>query len=340
MGALQEQFQGQFAELHQKLDDSQTEVAALRNELAALRNELAQRGPGTGTGRTPKVNPPVVYDGKSKELADQFLHQISSAAKFQTFADDEQKILWAESFLSSQAHTWSATITSHGDPADNPRRYIWTDWVKGFTDAFCTRDPQTLAITRLGVLNQGTKTITAYCTEFRDLVTKLDKADQEGGWVRQRFWDGLNAMGKSSLVNTDYKTVEEAQDILLRREIRLGDVEAATRTHNQQSSARPVLPSPQVKTVSPRAPVPQASTPYVRPVQHIAQSAPPPATKDPNAMDVDGSRKRRLRCFNCGAEGHRIADCPDFLQSLKAAVLKDVPPPSATNSSPPPKGFL
>ena len=102
-GALQEQFQGQFAELHQKLDTAQTEVAVLRSE-------LAQRG--SGTGRTPKVNPPVVYDGKSKELADQFLHQISSAAKFQNFANDEQKILWAESFLSSQAHTWSATITS------------------------------------------------------------------------------------------------------------------------------------------------------------------------------------------------------------------------------------
>jgi len=299
-----------------------------------LHDELAQRGPSAG--RTPKVNPPVVYDGKSKELADQFLHQISSAAKFQVFADDEQKILWAESFLSSQAHTWSATITSHGDPASNPRRYIWTDWVKAFTDTFCTRDPQTLAITRLGVLTQGTKTITAYCTEFRDLVAKLDRADQEGGWVRQRFWDGLNAMAKSSLVNTDYKTVEEAQDILLRREIRLGDVEAATRTHNQ----RTVLPSPQVKMVSPHAPIPQASAPQVRPVQPTVQSAPPPTTKDPNAMDVDGSRKRGLRCFNCCAEGHRIADCPAFLQSLKAAVLKDVPPSSATNSSPPPKGFL
>ena len=112
-GALQEQFQGQFAELHQKLDTAQTEVAVLRSELAQH---------GSGTGRTPKVNPPVVYDGKSKELADQFLHQISSAAKFQNFTNDEQKILWAESFLSGQAHTWSATITSQGDPTSNPRR--------------------------------------------------------------------------------------------------------------------------------------------------------------------------------------------------------------------------
>ena len=175
--------------------------------------------------------------------------------------------------------------------------------------------------------------------EFRDVVAKLDKADQEGGWVRQRFWDGLNAMAKSSLVNTDYKTVEEAQDILLQREMRLGDIEAAMRTHNQQSSSRTVLPS-QVKTISPHAPIPQTSTPQVRPVQPTVQSAPPPATKDPNAMDVDGSRKRGLRCFNCRVKGHRIADCPAFLQSLKAAVLKDVPSSSATNPSPPPKGFL
>ena len=31
-GALQEQFQGQFAELHQKLDTAQTEVAVLRSD--------------------------------------------------------------------------------------------------------------------------------------------------------------------------------------------------------------------------------------------------------------------------------------------------------------------
>ncbi|KAG6876007.1 hypothetical protein C0993_006263 [Termitomyces sp. T159_Od127] len=91
-------------------------------------------------GHIPKINPPEVYDGKSKQLADQFTHQVEAAAEFELFRDDRQKIVWAQSYLSGLAQEWLYVITTgSGDPDLNPRRFQWDAWLADFWATFCTR---------------------------------------------------------------------------------------------------------------------------------------------------------------------------------------------------------
>lgn len=346
--AISARFKAQFEELRHDLDIATDQVDGVRADLQ--RGLIATEGrllaainarPVQTTVRAPKVNAPAVYDGKSKELADQFVQQVSNAAKFEVFSDDEQRILWAQSFLSHQALAWSSVITSNGDAASNPRRYDWDLWLAAFKSAYCTRDAAADALQRLGALSQGTKSITEYCTRFEELRVKLEKGDQDGAWVRDRFWAGLSLLSKEALVNSDYKTVEEAQEILLKRETRLADLEATRRSQQPQrqgnNSSSSALRPP---VVAPRANPPTPA------VHHPVVSAPPPATRDPNAMDVDGGRRgaRVRKCYKCGQEGHLVADCPSWETALRAAVASVIAGNAAAaaqagTSTQPPQGF-
>ena len=53
-----------------------------------------------------------------------------------------------------------------------------------------------------------------------------------------------------------------------------------------------------------------------------AQVAPPPALKDPDAMDVDHTKGSPVgrKCFKCGKVGHLVAECPLWVVAIKAAV--------------------
>jgi hypothetical protein len=120
-------------------------------------------------------------------------------------------------------------------------------------------------------------------------------------------------------VTTDYETVEEARNVLLCREAWLADIELA---HKQWKSSYVAVHASQAKIPPlpsrPVAPAPVAALPAVR-------LAPPPASKDPNAMDVDrGQRWSGRKCHKCGKEGHFIAQCPDWYAQVKAALLAEL----------------
>ena len=97
----------------------------------------------------------------------------------------------------------------------NAWRFDWGSWLADFKAAFCTREPEQEALTWLGQLQQGSRSIMDYCTAFFELKGKLGKADAESQYVKDRFWKGLNAAAMKALVNTDYETAEQARDILL-----------------------------------------------------------------------------------------------------------------------------
>ncbi|KAG6865019.1 hypothetical protein C0993_008354 [Termitomyces sp. T159_Od127] len=136
-----------------------------------------------------RINPPEVYNSKSKQLVDQFAQQVKAVAGMD-------------------------------DPDVNPQRFCWEAWLADFKAAFCTWDQVTWdqvqdALTRIGQLQQGSKSITDYCTAFFKLKGKLGHTDAEGEYVKDCFWKGLNAAAMEALVNTDYQTAEEARNILL-----------------------------------------------------------------------------------------------------------------------------
>ncbi|KAG5727064.1 hypothetical protein E4T56_gene20328 [Termitomyces sp. T112] len=194
--------------------------------------------------RTPRINTLEVYNGKSKQLADQFVRQVEAAAEFEIFRDDCQKILWAQSYLSGSAQQWSSVVTTGSD------------------------DPAQDALTWIGQLQQGSKSITDYCTAFFELKGRLGQADADSEYVKDCFWKGLTATLMEALVNMDFMTAEEARDILLRRESWLADIAACRKGAWHPGHA--------------------VSSAGSNSAQHPpARSAPPPPSADPNAMDVD-----------------------------------------------------
>ncbi|KAG6867066.1 hypothetical protein C0993_007108 [Termitomyces sp. T159_Od127] len=112
------------------------------------------------------------------------------------------------------------------DPAWNLHRFQWDAWVVDFKASFCTHDQAQDALTWIGQLQQGSKSIMDYCTAFFKLKGRLGQADADSKYVKDCFWKGLTATSMEALVNMDFTTAEEARDILLRWESRLADIAA------------------------------------------------------------------------------------------------------------------
>ncbi|KAG6875697.1 hypothetical protein C0993_007957 [Termitomyces sp. T159_Od127] len=216
-----------------------------------------------------RINSPEVYDSKSKQLTDQFAEQVKAAAEFETFQDERQKIVWVQSYLTGSAQQWSAVITTGSDDLEiNPRRFRWVAWLTDFKAAFCMRDQVQDALTHIGQLTQGSKSITNYCMAFFELKGKLGQADANGEYVKDQFWKGLSAVSMEALVNTDYQTVEEAWDILLHCESKLADIATHRKGHWHGGTSSIATASGSMATTM------------------AAWSAPPPPPTDPNAMDM------------------------------------------------------
>ncbi|KAG6859679.1 hypothetical protein C0995_005786 [Termitomyces sp. Mi166 len=211
----------------------------------------------------PKVNPPEVYNGKSKPLADQY--------------DEEQKIVWAQSYLSDSALNWFYVIMEGpGDSDSNLHCFQWEAWLGDFKALYCTWKLEQDMLAWLEQLQQSFKSITDYCATFFELKGKLREADAASEWVKDQFWKGLNAAAMKALMNMDYKTLEEVQNILLWWESKLADIAAKEKSgwHIGNSFALRASSAPSALSLA------------VQP-QVLTHSAPPPAPADPNAMDIN-----------------------------------------------------
>ena len=135
-----------------------------------------------------RINVPKVYDGKLRPLADQFMQQIKVAAEFETFRNECQKILWAQSYLTRSAQDWSSVImTGLDDPVANPKHFQWQAWRDNFRAAFCMHDLAQDALACLGQLQQGSKSIMDYCTMFLELKGKLGNVDMASKYIKDCF---------------------------------------------------------------------------------------------------------------------------------------------------------
>ncbi|KAG6860303.1 hypothetical protein C0995_012925 [Termitomyces sp. Mi166 len=274
--------------------------------------------------RGPKVNPPEVYDGISKPLVDQYVHQVLAAAKFENFQNEEQKIVWAQSYLS--VNWFYVIMEGPGDSENNPCHFQWEAWLRDFKALYCTWELEQDALAWLGQLQQGSKSIIDYCKTFFELQKKLKEADAASEWVKDQFWKGLNAAAVKALMNMDDKMSEE--------ESKLADIAAKEKSgwHTGNSFATRALSAP------------SASSSAVQP-QVLTHLAPSPAPADPNAMDVDQAnhapaQSTGQKCFKCLKPGHLIVDCPLWMASIKTVAQEAMGAGEKKEGKVPKAGFV
>ncbi|KAG5335158.1 hypothetical protein C0989_002093 [Termitomyces sp. Mn162] len=220
--------QAEFAARMQATAQLQTSLRELQGRFEALANRMAEVECSSYNGRLrPNISPPEKYNRASRQLVDQFIGQVKAAAKFKRFRDECQKILWVQLYLSGLALTWSHIImTGDKDPVLNPQHFIWKAWLTDFQMTFGLCNLVQDALNHIAMLQQGSRSITDYCTMFFKLKGRLGASDANSKYIKDCFWKGLNAVAMEALVNMDFAMTEEARDILLYREGKLADMAA------------------------------------------------------------------------------------------------------------------
>lgn len=312
-------------------DKRQDECHTLRREIEELRNR-----PDAPRVTNSHLKPaqPKDYDGVSKEAADEYLFQVENYARIVPFTSEETQILWAQGFLLGAARKWSQLITA--TTSTDPARFSWSAWRAAFELRYCSRDRSGTAIRKLEDLRQDDKTITEFVVEFEDLRKELTQNDRDGELVHRYFWNGLSTSTKVKLANHGYRSVDEAEEWLLEQELLWQDIEREKAEERRRVSKKSpfglssdshpsratTAPSPARPAFTPRPSAPSGSSIPAAASTSTSTSAPPPAPRDPNAMDVDKARRER-RCRKCQGFGHLEKDCPSptpFSRRGKAVI--------------------
>ncbi|KAG6866602.1 hypothetical protein C0993_007497 [Termitomyces sp. T159_Od127] len=187
---LTTQIQARLAGVLDKLE-------ALDMQMTSWEHEQHRSGP------RPSINPSEKYDGVSKNLTDQFISQVEAAAEFERFHNNWQKILWVQLYLTALALMWSHVITTGSEDLDlNLQHFVWMAWLADFKAVFGLRNLAQDAFNRIGVLQQGLRSIMEYYTVFFELKEHLRPSNANSEYVKDQFWKGLSVVVMEALVNT------------------------------------------------------------------------------------------------------------------------------------------
>jgi hypothetical protein len=286
---------------------------ALAQAQAAAYARAPAPAPAFQGGRS-KVREPDTFDGStpSKLRAFEVQCHINFKDRPGVFANDEQKINYALSFLKGNALAWFETYIieereGYGAPT------FFTDYREfcGILQShFGPSDPTGAAQNDILSLSmKESQHISTYIVSFARLSAQLEFND---GALHCVFYSGLPDRIKDQMAFTDRPVTFEglrnlAQSIdsrYWRRKTELTRTPARaanTNTHNPRSNPAPTKPAEPVKATAPK---PATST-----------SKP---TDLASKLGTDGKltpaeRTRRLAnnlCLFCGLTGHRAAECP------------------------------
>jgi hypothetical protein len=215
------------------------------------------------------------------------------------------------------AGTWANNVQTQMLDVNTPNPYAtFAEFKVAFNKAFGNADRAQKARTELAMLKmKTTETVEEYTTAFESLAphtgydeTALIEAYRTGLMHRivEKIYSNPNGVLPASL--DDWKAKARQLDTLY-QEFRALQAKGAHGVTTILS--RPPKQAPVRATVTQTQSVP---------------AAPAPA-KDPNAMDVDGGRRRSLRCYNCNKFGHISRNCPEPpkpYRSVRAAEIAEV----------------
>ncbi|XP_054863454.1 protein LDOC1-like [Amphiprion ocellaris] len=164
------------------------QLATLTEKVNQLSVQPASVAPvvNTTTVKEPHAPTPERYSGDFG-VCQAFLTQVSLVFELQprSYASDRAKIAFLIGLLSGDARDWGAAVWQRQGPLCNSYMAFVEEMRKNFDHPVSGRD----ASTRLGSIQQGSRSVAEYAREFRTLAAEVDWNDPA---LRSAFYRGLN----------------------------------------------------------------------------------------------------------------------------------------------------
>ena len=286
-----------------------------------------------------KARVPKPFSGEDRSALETFVGQcrLVFLVNPESFPSEQQKVLYASSYLEGIAYSWFDPILRKFDPdSDSPAPEELSSF-KSFSASLSRMfgDPDLVRTkTReLRALRQTTS-VAAYASEFQRLQAFISWNNQA---FYDQFYDGLRENVKDGLAHAETRAgtfeelVQKAQKIDNRIAERITEKKSS---HPLPASSSSRLQTPSASTRPPPAP-PASTRPQVpppppvttaRPPSRSAAMAPSPAPDGTTPMELDTNRRvgfrpkltatelqyRRVNnlCVYCGEASHYTRECP------------------------------
>jgi hypothetical protein len=327
-------------EPHGRLDVIEGELTAQRLSLENIRDQLGQLLHRLNTP-TPLVNPapnpippPITSHTSSTNSGSHRLKPASPSEFFgerskgraflnscdlyiglapTQFADDSSKIYWVLSFMKGDRAARYTDRTMRSVQATGSLPFAtWAAFRDEFVREFCPKNEVQSSRTELETskYHQGSRSVDEYVDEFRELVDRAKYT--EGANIVLKFRHGLQQSIQNYIACLTYgRPSDDSPQEWYDAAILCDENRIANSAF--QSTFRNTRTTTSLIATPPRSSIPSGSTSFRPSFAQPSSSFAPKASRDPDAMDVDATRKRGLTpmfCYRCGKTGHLRPDCP------------------------------